>query len=348
MSHKSFSKSLFQLTRSVECCKDTNTHTHAIASAHTFRGLGIDNSYNFEDFCTHFDIRITSFSNTEIIYDMIGVDPSIANALRRIMISEVPTMAIEDIFLIKNTSILQDEALGHRLGLVPIFADPTRFDFRGPKEKANEKNTIVFRLVATFEKTRNPTENKKIFSDALVWLPNGSEIPEETGCRFCTCQNNIQQSLRPVHENILLAILGPSQEIILEAHCTKGIGKTHAKWSPVATGWYRLLPSAALLQAVDGDLADELSEELPGLVTVEGKGPHRRAILGEARDHELLLEKFRFLSSKEKWAPYIQLKKIKDHFIFTIESSGVLSPKDIFNQAIMILINKIDTVFERL
>ena len=38
---------------------------------------------------------------------MIGCDPAIANALRRILIAEVPTMAIEHVFFINNTSIIQ-------------------------------------------------------------------------------------------------------------------------------------------------------------------------------------------------------------------------------------------------
>ena len=41
---------------------------------------------------------------------------------------------------------------------------------------------------------------------------------------------------------------GGLQTIQLEAHCTKGTGKEHAKWSPVATAWYRLLPEVVLLQ----------------------------------------------------------------------------------------------------
>ena len=50
------------------------------------------------------------------------------------------------------------------------------------------------------------------------------------------------------HQDILLAKLRPGQTIQLEAHCTKGTGKEHAKWSPVATAWYRLHPEVVLLK----------------------------------------------------------------------------------------------------
>lgn len=46
-------------------------------------------------------------------------------------------MAIEKVFIYNNTSIVQDEILAHRLGLVPIKADPRLFEYRNPG-----KNTI--------------------------------------------------------------------------------------------------------------------------------------------------------------------------------------------------------------
>lgn len=55
-------------------------------------------------------------------------------------------------------------------------------------------------------------------------------------------------SPKPVDDDILLAKLRPGQTISLEAHCTKGVGKEHAKWSPVATAWYRLLPEMRLIK----------------------------------------------------------------------------------------------------
>ena len=59
---------------------------------------------------------------------------AIANAFRRILISEVPTMAIEKVFIVNNTSIIQDEVFAHRLGLVPIRADPRLFEYKSESE----------------------------------------------------------------------------------------------------------------------------------------------------------------------------------------------------------------------
>ncbi|MCK4320478.1 DNA-directed RNA polymerase subunit alpha, partial [Candidatus Bathyarchaeota archaeon] len=52
-----------------------------------------------------------------------GVETSFANTLRRIMLSEVPTMAIADAVIIENSSVLPDEILVHRLGFIPLKTD---------------------------------------------------------------------------------------------------------------------------------------------------------------------------------------------------------------------------------
>lgn len=63
-------------------------------------------------------------------FDIIGVDPAVPNALRRILLSDIPTMAFDRVFMFNNTSIIQDEVLAHRLGLIPLKADPRLFEFR--------------------------------------------------------------------------------------------------------------------------------------------------------------------------------------------------------------------------
>lgn len=56
----------------------------------------------------------------ECVFLMSGVDISVANALRRIMLAEVPTMAIDFVEITTNTTALPDEFIAHRLGLIPL------------------------------------------------------------------------------------------------------------------------------------------------------------------------------------------------------------------------------------
>jgi len=79
------------------------------------------------------------------------------------------------------------------------------------------------------------------------------------------------------------------QCIDLEAHAVLGAGREHAKWSPVATAWYRLQPEVVLLQPVTGTDAGELAAAVPELFTVR-KG---QLVVGDARQHENQLEKVR-------------------------------------------------------
>jgi hypothetical protein len=86
---------------------------------------GVDFVQHFKD---NFAITIVSDNDEEIVFDMVGIDAPIANALRRILLVEVPTVALETIYINKNTSIIQDEILSHRLGLIPLRIDPRKMD----------------------------------------------------------------------------------------------------------------------------------------------------------------------------------------------------------------------------
>ncbi|KAL3503643.1 hypothetical protein ACH5RR_038092 [Cinchona calisaya] len=126
----------------------------------------------------------------------------------------------------------------------------------------NEKNIIVFKLHTQCG------SRSTVKSDELQWLPNRTKtLPEFS--------NN---PIEPKYSDIIITKLGPGQEIELEAHAVKGMGKTHVKWSPVATAWYRMLPEVVLLQEVEGDKVEELMKKCPvnefdiediGKVTIE-------------------------------------------------------------------------------
>lgn len=74
-------------------------------------------------------IEIVSNEPREIVFLLSGVDISVANALRRIMLAEIPTMAIDIVEVAKNSTALPDEFIAHRLGLIPLKnpENPTTF-----------------------------------------------------------------------------------------------------------------------------------------------------------------------------------------------------------------------------
>jgi DNA-directed RNA polymerase I and III subunit RPAC1 len=82
----------------------------------------------------------------ELVFELIGCDTSFANALRRILLAEVPTVAIENVYMWNNTSIIHDEVLAHRLGLIPIDVDARLFDPIEEGDDSTDRNTLVFQL----------------------------------------------------------------------------------------------------------------------------------------------------------------------------------------------------------
>ena len=140
-----------------------------------------------------------------------GIDRVYANALRRFAISEVPCMAIDEIVIHENSSVLYDEILAHRLGLIPLTTDlegyilPQDCDCKTSLGCTKCRVLLVLDAVAT-------DEVKTIYSGDLV--------SEDT-------------RVKPYVDNIPIIKLAPSQKIKLEAYAKLGKGRHHAKWQPV-------------------------------------------------------------------------------------------------------------------
>ena len=113
---------------------DAPTHTSTVEYAGAYAAQNLDNSFSLECFKREFNVEVYDLDDEQIVFDLIGIDCAIANAFRRILLAEVPTMAIEKVFILNNTSMIQDEVLAHRLGLIPILADPRKFHSRAPDE----------------------------------------------------------------------------------------------------------------------------------------------------------------------------------------------------------------------
>ena len=314
---------------------DAPSYTATFDSANGMGAAGLDRAFSLDAFKENFKVDVKEKSDERLVFHMSGVDAPIANALRRILIAEVPTMAIETVNIYNNTSILQDEVLAHRLGLLPIKADPRLFEYKEVDsrdqavqqgsgavedgEGEDESNTLVFHLKArcTVDLTADqslPIEerlhNGSVYASQLEWKPQGDQA-----ARFG--EGNEPRVVQP---NILLARLRPGQELDLELKCEKGLGKDHAKWSPVCTASYRLLPDVKIVGKPIMDDEIEQAQIICGpdvFDIVERPGGHREAVL--ARPHLCSMARNGFT---EEWAKRIHIFRVKDHFIFSIESVG--------------------------
>ncbi|KAI9828665.1 MAG: DNA-directed RNA polymerase core subunit rpc40 [Thelocarpon impressellum] len=321
---------------------------------------GEDHSWSLAKFKEGFHVKFHDVPDPlNCSFSLIGVDASIANAFRRILLAEIPTLAIEFVFVHNNTSIIQDEVLAHRLGLVPLkggkeglhwlkwFQKPTEEDPDGSPPRDN--NTVVMKLAV--ECTRNEEaekgetdpaklyHNSNVYASALTYVPSGRQ-PEH----FPTPADHIA----PVNPDILLAKLRPGQEINLEAHCIKGIGADHAKFSPVATASYRLLPAIKLKQPILGSDAEKFARCFPKGVIGLAPLTLSESALPEHAGHPpgtpraVVRDPFRDTVSREclrheEFAGKVELGRVRDHFIFQIESTGQFDADDLFVEAVKVL-----------
>lgn len=156
------------------------------------------------------DIRILEKNENYLKFIISNINPVIANTIRRILISEIPIFAIDDVIILENTSILNDEILAHRLELIPLKSDPAY--------SLKDKDRVAIRLSLNVN-----AENGKrtIYSGDLI-----SDDPH----------------IVPVYKNIPIVKLERGQKIVLEAYAKLGIGKEHAKWQAVSTATYKYKP----------------------------------------------------------------------------------------------------------
>ena len=86
------------------------------------------NSFSLERFKRDFRVEVQSLDEEQIVFDLIGIDAALANAFRRILLAEVPTMAIDKVEFSHNTTVLHDDFLAHRLGLIPLTSEHAGFN----------------------------------------------------------------------------------------------------------------------------------------------------------------------------------------------------------------------------
>ena len=150
------------------------------------------------------------------------------------MLSEVPTMAIDLVEIESNTSVLPDELLAHRLGLIPLSC-------KGLAQLAYNRDCDVcesfcgncsstLRLNARCDHNETLT----VYARDLHAEERG---PDEVGSPVIT---------DPEGKGAIICKLRKGQELRMRCIAKKGIAKEHAKWAPTAAVGFEYDPLNAL------------------------------------------------------------------------------------------------------
>ncbi len=249
-----------------------------------------------------------------------NTNPTLANALRRVLIADVPKLAIEDVEFhlgtigdesgtkeYKSSTPLFDEIIAHRLGLIPIPTDLELFNFRDGCEECGGEGcpncTVIYSL------------NKKgpctVYSGDL--MPVG------------------EVDLRVVDDLIPIIKLSDDQAILIYAIAELGTAKEHAKWQPTSGVGYKYYPDVT----IDNEECDSCGEciDICPMNILEEKD-------GEVRVTDMEACKLCKSCVETCTKDAIEVKGLEEKIVLQYETDGSLTTEEVLKKSLEILQDK--------
>ncbi|WP_297509421.1 DNA-directed RNA polymerase subunit D [Thermococcus sp.] len=146
------------------------------------------------------EFEILEKKEDSIKFILRGVEVPFANALRRTILAEVPTFAVDEVEFFENDSALFDEIIAHRLAMIPLTTPHERFSLDSLE-----------------------------LDDYTVTLSLEAEGP---GMVYSGDLKTDDEGIKPANPNIPIVKLAEGQRLVFNAYAKLGRGKDHAKWQP--------------------------------------------------------------------------------------------------------------------
>ncbi len=268
-------------------------------------------------------LELIEKNDRKLFFFVEGISGEMANAIRRIIVSEIPVMAVDEVIILKNDSPLYDEIISHRLGMIPLTTDLEVYKL--PRDcSCGGYGCPLCQVSLTCEVTNTTNAPLEIYSRNLK-----SNDPK----------------IVPVDPNIPIVKIEKDNQVIIEAYSTLGLGKEHTKFQAVSNIFYRFYPQI--------DFEDTKCAKCSDKCLVSRMCPERLFDFSNKKKPILVEDYWKECTLCQSCAQNCLEESInvgwKDHtFIFSLESDGVLPFDVVIKKTFEIFFEKIDEFVEKL
>ncbi len=241
------------------------------------------------------DIDIIELSERKARFVLSGVSASFANAIRRSILAEVPVMAIDDVNIYENTSVLFDEQLSLRLGLIPLKTDIKSYVF---PEECNCKGAGC--TLCKVSLTLSAEGPKVVYS--------GDFVPADP-------------KVTPADTTVPIIELKEKHKIVVEAIARLGTGRQHSKWQAGVASGFKNMPVITIGEC---EYCGKCVEVCPRKILVEGN---------KVKVVNVIECSLCRLCEGECDMDAIKVSSDPGSFVMTFETTGALTAKEIALEA---------------
>ncbi|CAK7230834.1 RNA polymerase II subunit 3 [Sporothrix curviconia] len=255
-------------------------------------------------------VKISQADLERVKFELTNVDLSFANSVRRIVLAEVPTIAIDIVEVEENTSVLADEFIAHRLGLIPLNSKNAD-DVVYSRDCDCEQYCELCSIKLTLHAKCTSDEIMKVYARDLVVDP--SRPNQWVGTPVIRDPDGL---------GVMIAKLRKGQELQMTCIAKKGIAKEHAKWCPTAAVGFEYDPHNKL-HHLDMWYEQDPAKEWPPTENARLEEPPQE---GEVFDYDA----------------------VPGRFYYDIESVGQMEPDAIVQNGIKALQQKLAALIHEL